>query len=281
MWSSLKEYHRPATLNQACRYLLRQYPRTVPLAGGTWLVAHRDPTIEAVVDLSALRLAYVRCSNRRIRLGAMTSLQTLLDTPAIQELANGMLMEALNQSAPRAIRNVATLGGTLIAGTPFSEVGLVLLALDARVVIHAPTEYLIPLQTFYANLFADLPQAGILTEVVIPQPTAKLGTALASVRHTPQTQPVVNAAALVLRAGHVCRFSRLVLGGVAVHPLRLPEIEEMISYRKINAAMCDRVAAAVQQMAFLWPISEYQREMAGVVVARVLQKAWEQVAEKE
>ncbi len=59
MWSSLEHYHRPASLNTALRLLARSSPRTAALAGGTWLVARRDPEVRDVVDLSALRLAYI------------------------------------------------------------------------------------------------------------------------------------------------------------------------------------------------------------------------------
>jgi hypothetical protein len=99
MWSSLKEYHRPASIHSALRLLGRDQVHTAPLAGGTWLVARRDPSIQAVVDISGLDLAFIAKSTRRLRLGAMTTLQTLAEHPQIQEVAGGMLARAIRRRA--------------------------------------------------------------------------------------------------------------------------------------------------------------------------------------
>ncbi len=64
------------------------------------------------------------------------------------------------------------------------------------------------------------------------------------------------------------------------HPIRLPEIEWMLYYQKIDAALCDRVAKTVQSRISHYPLSEYQREMAGIVASRAVQEAWERT-EKE
>lgn len=275
MWSSLVEYHRPTTADYCVRLLSRTHPYTVPLAGGTWLVAQCDPGIEAVVDLSALKLAFIKYSARRIRLGAMTTLQALINSPSIQNIANGLLRDAAYNCAPRAIRNVATLGGTIMVGNSFSEVRLALLVLDAQVVVHTPKAQVIPLQEFFDNQVANLPHASIITEIIIPRSKARVGSYYSKVSRTPYDQPIVNAAALVSRVGHVCRLGRLALGGVSDYPIRLPEIEGMIFYKSINTVVCDQVSEAVQGALKNFSLTEYKREMAGIVVARTLQEAWD------
>lgn len=283
MWSSLVEYYRPATIDAALRLLSRRSPRTVPLAGGTWLVGQHNPQIEAVADLSALNLAYIRQSARRIRLGAMMTLQALIDSPYIHNIAGGFLSEAVQRSAPRAIRNVATLGGTIVVGNPSSQLCLALLALDAQVVIRTPVVRVVPLTEFFANQTACLPSAGILTEVIIPVQPARIGTAFAQVSRSPRDQPIVSAAAWVRRVGHVCRQARLALGGIAPKPVRLPEIEAMISYQRIDPELYAQLAATLRGMIHMTPDGkssvEYRQEMVGIVVIRVLQKAWEQAEE--
>lgn len=279
MWSSLVEYQRPATIDSCLRLLSRIDPHTVPFAGGTWLMAQRDPKVEAVVDLSALNLAYIKHSARRIRLGAMTTLQALIESPSIQDLANGLLREAIYNTAPRAIRNIATLGGTIVVGNSFSEVCLALLALDAQVVICSNIVRSIPLHDFFANRVANLPHASIITEINIPQPTTRIGSAIAKVSRTPHSQPVVVAAAQVSRVGNNCRVARIALGGLAEHAFRLPEIEAMVAHQKIDAALCDRVAEAVKG-AIHFPLAKYQCEMAGIVVGRALQEAWERIGKE-
>ncbi len=280
MWSSLVEYQRPATLAESLRLLSRQLPHTVPLAGGTWLVAKRDPQVEAVVDLSALNLSFVRQTARYIRLGAMTTLQELIESSFVQSLANGLLREAAHNSASGAIRNIATVGGTLVVGSPFSELCLALLVLDAQVIIHSPRAYSIPLQDLFTDRSTGVPNEGIITEIKIPLPKIRTGSSINKVCIASHAQPIVNAVALVSRAGHHCRLARLALGGVTDHPIRLPNIELMTLFKKIDTALCNRVAIAVANEIIHFHSSDYQREMAGVTVARALQEAWERTGEE-
>ncbi|MHB8087372.1 MAG: FAD binding domain-containing protein [Anaerolineaceae bacterium] len=279
MWSSLVEYQRPDTMAKCLRLLARQYPHTVPLAGGTWLVAQRDPQVEAVVDLSGLNLAFIKQSTQRIRLGALTTLQDLIESPIIQELTNGFLRDASYKSASRTTRNIATLGGTIVVGNSTSDLCLALLVLDAHIVIRSPREIVVPLNDFYANRASYMLPTSIITEISIPKKYARIGTASMQVSRTPQDQPIVNASALVSQIGSAL-LARLALGGVTDYPIRLPMIEGLISHQKVDAALYDLVAQAVQMGINNYPLSEYQREMAGIVVTRALQKAWER-AEKE
>ncbi len=280
MLAHLSEYHRPKTVGTALRLLARQSPRTLPLAGGTWLVAERDPTIEAVVDLSALNLAFVEQRGRRLRLGAMTTLQTLIADQQASSLGHGLLAQAARRSAPRAIRNVATLGGTLVAGGATSEVALALLALNAQVVIRTPSRRVVSLDAFLANRIEYLPSAGLIVEVVVPWPPANMGVALAEVSRTPRDRPIVNAAAFVTRIGHVCRVARLALGGVSTDPVRLPVIEAMLSGSGLDgellAHITHSILAAINPQSDARASAEYRREMAGVVAVRALREAWEQ-----
>lgn len=83
MWSSLVEYYRPKSLRETLRLLQQPSPCSAILAGGSWLVAQKNPQIEAVIDLSGINLAFVKSSRRNIRLGAMTTLQAFIDTGAV------------------------------------------------------------------------------------------------------------------------------------------------------------------------------------------------------
>lgn len=284
MWSSLVRYHRPTQVGVALRLLARRSPRTVPLAGGTWLVARRDPTVEAVVDLTRLNLAFIEPQGDWLRLGAMTNLQSLIASPEVRALAGGLLAEAVRRSAPRAIRNVATLGGTLVIGEPTSEVALALLALDAQVVIRTPTRRMVSLDAFLAHRTEHLPPAGLIVEVFVPLSPKNLGVALTEVSRTPCDRPIVNAAVLVSRQGDVCHVVRLALGGVAPHPLRLPAVEAMLTGSTPNdellAAIAQTVSGAVTPATDTRASAEYRREMAGVVAARALRQAWAQIQEE-
>jgi probable selenate reductase FAD-binding subunit len=284
MWSSLVEYLRPKTLNSALHLLSRQAPNTVPLAGGTWLVARRDPPIQALVDLSGLNLAFVEKSARRVRLGAMTTLQTLVEHPLAQEVGGGFLAEAARRSAPLTIRNIATLGGTLITGESTSEVLLALLALDARAVFCSPLKHEVTLEAFLADRPTHLSPHALLKEIYLPTTPPGSGTAQAEISPTPRDYPIVNAAALVVRRGRTCRMARLALGGVAPYPIRLPDVEAMFCYQSFRddllSEAAQAVTGAIDPPDDFRASAAYRRAMAAIVAERALREAWKKAAKE-
>jgi CO/xanthine dehydrogenase FAD-binding subunit len=133
MLQKLVEYHWSEHIEDALLLLGRLDVKTVPLAGGTYLLGLNDDTIQAVVDLRDLDLAYISDDAKGLHLGAMTTLQTLADSPLLKEFASGLLAQsALVSASSRLIRNCATLGGTLGAGpTSQADLWTALVALDA------------------------------------------------------------------------------------------------------------------------------------------------------
>ncbi len=277
MLPNLIEYHRPTTMSGALRLLARRKVRTVPLAGGTALVPSRDPSVEAVVDLSALNLAGIQWHAQQAHLGAMTTLQTLASDEIAQRYANGLLTEAARVCATRHIRNVATVGGTLVAGDAACDLLVALLALDARVTVRIRR-----IRTLALDEFLNAPSAyvdgGIITRVNFPYLQIPHGAALVRIARAPSDAAIVNAAAFVVLDGGMCKQVRLALGGVAPRVIRAASVESELEGRAWDDALAARIAE--QFAASLTPpsdaraSSEYRREMAVVVAPRALQQAW-------
>src|SRR3989442_7045918 len=117
MLLNLLEYHWAEHIDDALMLLSRPDVKTVPLAGGTYLLGQKDDSIQAVVDLRDLELAYISDDARSIHIGAMTTLQDMVDSPVLKSLASGLLSRAaLASSFSRLVRNSATIDGTLVAG---------------------------------------------------------------------------------------------------------------------------------------------------------------------
>src|SRR5215469_1753258 len=117
MLLNLLEYHWAEDIDDALLLLARTDTKTVPLAGGTYLLSREDDNIQAVVDLRDLELAYITEDAKGIHIGAMTTLQTMGDSQLLKDLATGIVARAsLASSFSRLVRNSATLGGTLAAG---------------------------------------------------------------------------------------------------------------------------------------------------------------------
>src|SRR5215831_20257936 len=89
MLLNLLEYHWAEDIDDALLLLARTDIKTVPLAGGTYLLGLQNDSIQAVVDLRDLGLAYITEDARGIHIGAMTTLQSMADAPVLKNLAMG------------------------------------------------------------------------------------------------------------------------------------------------------------------------------------------------
>jgi 4-hydroxybenzoyl-CoA reductase subunit beta len=82
------EYFEPRDLKEAVS-ILKKTPAAKILAGGTDLLInmkHRVETPEAIVNIKGIKgLDFVRQKNRAIRIGALTRLKRIYETPAIRE----------------------------------------------------------------------------------------------------------------------------------------------------------------------------------------------------
>lgn len=253
MLLKLVEYHWAESIEDALLLLARLDTRTVPLAGGTYLLGLQDNSIQAVVDLRDLELAYFSQDARYLHIGAMTTLQSMADEPLLKEFASGLLSRAaLVSSSSRLIRNCATIGGTVATGNP-SQADLLtaLVALEAEAVVRSGSKTQVDLSggtperpglalsgvIFKGKQERRLPCGTcavdrrpneLLLEVVVPQPGTSCGTAFARIGRTPTDVALLNAAAVVEIEDGLYRRVRLVMGGVNMDPVRLRGVERQL-----------------------------------------------------
>jgi xanthine dehydrogenase YagS FAD-binding subunit len=111
----------------------------------------------------------------------------------------------------------------------------------------------------------------VLAGIVVP--AAKPGTR--SMYHKVMdreawTHAVVSAAVVLQMDGNVCRDARIVLGGVAPTPWRLPEVEKMLVGQTVDAALIERAAAAATNGARPLSHNAYKIPLTQAVVRRAL-----------
>jgi len=236
----ITEYHRPLTLDEALA--LATDPKAVILGGGTTLNAEPASSASVAVDLQALGLSGIDADGDVVRIGATTRLQDLVESEDVPPL----LADLAQREAPNTIRNVATVGGTIAAANPESQLLTGLLAFDARVTIAgdgSTSEHSI------GELLADasLLDGSIITSVAVPIG----GTAAADrTARTPMDQPIVMAVAHRGSDGAV----RMAMSGVAPLPLivdpdGLDDLDPPADFRGS---------------------SDYRRQIAAVLAGRVL-----------
>jgi CO/xanthine dehydrogenase FAD-binding subunit len=257
----LTEYHKPTTLDEAVKLLRRRKIRTRPIGGGTALVPEASPDVQAVVDLSALGLSYIKTFEvfenlKGLEIGATTTLQTLIDDEHAQVYANGVLVKALLDTASRNTREAATLAGSIVASDGKSPLLVTLFALGAQLKVRGARrarEQTVALEEFS-------PQAGtLILSVTLPALTADARAAYEKVARTPADLPIVCVAALTS-----AEVVRLALGGVGDQMVLIdadtPTLEEAVELAQ----------ASIDPPTDYFASSEYRREMIGVLVRHVL-----------
>ncbi len=132
------------TLDEAYR-LLNEDRRNVVIAGGAWLKMS-SRTVETGIDLSNLSLDYIEETPEALRIGSMTTLRQLETHAGVRALYKGMLSTSISQIMGVGLRNLVTIGGSIIGKYGFSDVLPALLAMETSLVFHSQGE--IPLEDF-------------------------------------------------------------------------------------------------------------------------------------
>ena len=310
MLLNLLEYHWVEDIDEALLLIARTDTKTVPLAGGTYLLGLDDQSIQGVVDLRDLELAYINEDAKGVHIGAMTTLQMMVDSPVLKDLVTGLLSRAAQASSfSRLIRNSATLGGTLATGVASQADLLTALAvLDAEVLVRSGSKSQVDLSggsldrpgfalagvTYKGKQERHIPCNAfslehrpneLIIEVVIPPTGSGYGASFLRIGRTPTDIALLNAAALVEVTDGVYTQVRLALGGVNMEPMRLHGVEKQLEGQHamnpenttINAQLL--VSALQAGMANFQPPSDFRasssyRRISGMNLAfRALEEA--------
>lgn len=274
-------YHRPETLEEACRLLAAQ-PEAAILAGGTDLMVHlrqpwRGRRPAAVVNLKRIPdLAVIGVGDRSLRFGALVTLTALIEHPVVGAEYPVLPFTALYMGSP-AIRNLATVGGNLCNASPAADLSPVLLALDAEIGIAstAGERRLSLAELFRGPGRTVLGPGELLAWIEIPRRPREWAVRYErlDVRRAMDIA-IAGAALAVRREGPRVAAARIALCAVAPTPLRVPAAEAALVAGGLSEAAIDGVAelamVAARPISDVRATAEYRREMVGVLVRRGL-----------
>ena len=269
MSAQVLEYQRAATAAQAVQWLHRSDVVTAPLLIPPRLPDDAFPQAAAVIDLQALGLDYVIASGDAVRIGALAPLQALVESPASQGLANGVLAQAAYLSAHLGLRNLATVAGAVTgvdggqAGPP--EVLLALLALGAEAVVQGDAVRRAPLASYQPS------SDELLIELSVAR-LAGAGGGLARVARTPLDWAIVAAVAVVTTV-----TARVAVAGASPQPI-VAEAEVAGKASSIVSRLAGAVDARVQPLddahSNARGSADYRRAMARALTHRALEQAF-------
>ncbi len=277
------DYHMPRSLEEAYGLMEELKPGARYLAGGTDLIVRMKQGAvrpESVISLRHIEdLKGIRW-NGGLSVGGMTLFRDLEGDPEIAR-EYPALSQAVRVLANPQVRNVATIGGNLANAAPSADCAPPLLVLEAEVAVKGPAgERVVPVDRFFTGpgeTCMETPE--VLASVRIPPKGEGTGTAFLKAGRVSQDIAVVNAAALVVMEGGVCRKCRLAAGAVAPVPLRLRRAEEAVEGKEITPELVERVKAVAEEevspITDVRSTAEYRRTMSGVLIKRALYQALE------
>ncbi|MGH3679954.1 MAG: FAD binding domain-containing protein, partial [Natronosporangium sp.] len=170
------DYLAPGSLAGAVAALAAT-PGSQPLAGGQLLLPAMKTQRAAppqLVDLRRIgRLHGVHpAPPGQLRIGALTTLDELLEHPMLEPRWAASLVEAARASGDPQFRNRATVGGCLATRRAASHLAAALLVAEASLVLVGGTgERVVSAEQFYAAGPPGLAAGEILTEVRLPVAT--------------------------------------------------------------------------------------------------------------
>ncbi|HEX7976662.1 MAG TPA: xanthine dehydrogenase family protein subunit M [Anaerolineales bacterium] len=250
------DYIRPATLQEASRFLAEHPAEARPLLGGTDLFVRMRDGAECpryVVDLKNLdgtsELRFDPAEG--LRVGAAVNMNRLVASPEVNE-HYPLLAEACRTVASYQLRTRATVAGNLCNASPAGDTIGACLALEAFLEVYGPAGLRRePLATFFLGPGRTALQPGdIVTAVRFPLPhPGSAGRYLKLGRNQLSDLAIVGVTALGYpepSAASGYRF-RLALASVAPTPLRPVEAEALLAGQPIDLPLLQQAARLAQQ----------------------------------
>ncbi len=275
-------YHRPKSVAEAVNLLVSLGEEARPLAGGHSLIPMmklRLAAPEHLVDLGAIaEIKGIRSEGGDILIGAMTTQHELVVDATLAGKVPILRETALLIADPQ-VRYVGTLGGNVANGDPGNDMPAVMMCLGATYHVVGPRgERRIAARDFYQGAyFTALEPGEMVTAIRIPTPPAGHGAAYEKLKRKVGDYATAAAAVVVtLKQGRVATCS-IGLTNVSETPLWAEEAAKIVVGSALDPATVKKAAAAAEAIAS--PATDnrgpaaYRKKMAGVMVARALDRA--------
>jgi len=283
------EYFAPTTLQEAVAMLAEHGGEAKLLAGGTDIVGQmKDGALSPKVVISLSRVEGLdrikEDADGGVTIGARATFRDVAVSPVVKR-QYPLLAEAAGQVGSSQVRSRGTIGGNLCNASPAADAAPPLLVLNACLeILSLRGSRTVLLEEFFVGPQRTvLREDEVLASIRLPRACAKSGGAFLRLgRRKAMDISIVSAAAYVVLGGcsAVVLGGRVALGSVAPVPISVREVEEIVRGQVLDHQVLEKAARAAAVQAR--PISdirasaEYRREMAYVLVKRVLSQAYDQ-----
>jgi CO/xanthine dehydrogenase FAD-binding subunit len=213
------------------------------VGGGTLLVRAQNSGDRSVATLllsDRLGLEGIRFEGGRVAIGAAATMAKILAEPKLS-----FLHEVAREIGGPAVRAMATVGGNLFAPSPYGDVAVALLALDAEVSVeNASGSAALPLEAF----LKERGKAGrIVKSVAFTPPPAGAFRFTKITRRHPHGASVLAIAAVLPLAGGKVKDARVAYGAMAPTAIRARAVEKALDGGALDAAAIAKAVAVATE----------------------------------
>jgi xanthine dehydrogenase small subunit len=248
-------------------------PGTRFLGGGTLVVREYtsgDVGIRRLVLSDGLGLDLIKISGGRAEIGAAVTMAKLA---AHSELV--FLAPIANGIGGPAVRAMATVGGNLFAPSPYGDLSVVLLALNAEVTVEGKSGgETLALEKFLGE---RAKRAGaIVTKIAFALPPVNAFRFTKAMRRHPHGASVLSIAAVLPLVGGRVKGVRVAYGAMAPTAIRATAVEKALEGQALDDATIAKAAAVAAEGTS--PASDpfasdwYRRNVLPVHLARLLKR---------
>jgi aerobic carbon-monoxide dehydrogenase medium subunit len=257
-------YERASDVEHALQLLAE--PEAKAIAGGQSLIPVMKLRIarpSLVVDITRLELRGVEERDGALHIGPLTTWNDLIGDETLARPGVEAIAECAREIGDLQVRNLGTIGGSVVHADPASDMPAVLLALGATLRVRSPAgERDLALGDLLVGPFmTTLRPQELVTDIVVPIPGNGSGSAYACIEHPASGFALAGAAALAGPDGE-----RVALTGVGATPFVLPAGDPRAAIADAEI-FGDRFASV-----------EYRRELAVVLAERAVATARERAS---
>src|SRR2546421_7964764 len=279
MWQT---YFQPASLEGALDLLEQNAGKARLVAGGTDVLVELQRGVKpttTLIDVTALPdLKYIREENGFLLLGALTTHNDVIASPACVQRALPLAQACWVVGAPQ-IRNRATVVGNLVTASPANDTITALMALGAELVlVRRGSERIVALDDFYPGFRRTVLQPDeMIREIRIPaMQDNQRGLFVRLGLRRAQAISVIDFAIVLTFDDAVVTDARITLGSLAPTIVHARTVETYLNGQQLDEVVCREAGQLVVNDAS--PIGDvrgsatYRQATLATLVTQALQR---------
>ena len=236
-----------------------------------------QPTM--LIDIGRLPLADIGAAADGLTIGALTTHHRVAAAAAVTGRWQAFA-EAAGRIGDPIVRNHGTVGGNVAHADPASDLPAALLALDGELGARGPdgARRIAAAGFFQGLLTTALEPTEVLTDLRLPAPGPRTGSAYLKFEHPASGFAVCGAAAVVeLAKDGGCRRVRLCFNGVTEAPLDAAAVAAALAGSDLHDGSIEEAVADClsvdEPLADTFASGEYRTQLARVYARRALRAA--------